>query len=234
MTNRQGAFLQRGRYTAWMQEHVVLLHGIWMRGFTLGLLARRLRGAGYEVSCYDYASVTRSPEEGVARVRHYLDGLPDGARVHLVGHSLGGLLALELASQGLGDRLGLGRVVCLGTPLRGSAVARVLAGLLPLRWTLGQARERLCAGISALPAAVEVGQVAGSLPFGLGALVPGLERPHDGTVAVTETRVEGLADHDVVSTSHIGLLVSDEVALRVVGFLRTGRFRAPADAHVAA
>ncbi len=217
-----------------MHEHVILLHGIWMRGFTLGLLARRLRAAGYEVSCYDYASVTRSPEEGVARVHRYLDGLPDGTRLHLVGHSLGGLLALDVASQGVTDHLEMGRVVCLGTPLRGSAVARVLANLLPLRWTLGQACERLCSGASHLPEGVDVGQIAGSLPFGLGALVPGLERPHDGTVAVSETFMEGLADHATVSTSHTGLLLSDEVAQRVAGFLANGHFPAVADAGTAA
>lgn len=209
-----------------MHEHVILLHGIWMRGFTLSLLARRLRAAGFEVSSYDYASVTRSPDEGVARVRSYLDALPDDATVHLVGHSLGGLLALDLAAQGLGGQRRTGRLVCLGTPLRGSAVARVLAGLLPLRWTLGEARQRLCAGLEQLPDAVEVGQIAGRLPFGLGALVPGLERPHDGTVAVSETRMDGLADHAVVNTSHSGLLLSDQVAGLVAAFLRDGRFPA--------
>lgn len=209
-----------------MREHVILLHGIWMRGFTLGLLARRLRAAGFEVSCYDYASVTRSPDEGVERVRRYLEALPDGTRVHLVGHSLGGLLALDLAGQGLGARLRLGRIVCLGTPLRGSAVARVLAGLLPLRWILGEARQRLCAGLDGLPPGAEVGQIAGRLPVGLGVLIPGLERPHDGTVAVRETLIDGLADHATVRTSHSGLLLSDQVARLVAAFLETGRFPA--------
>jgi pimeloyl-ACP methyl ester carboxylesterase len=207
-----------------MHEHVILLHGIWMRGFTLGLLARRLRAAGREVSCYDYASVTQGPDEGVARVCRYLDALPDGTTVHLVGHSLGGLLALDVASRGVGERLRLGRILCLGTPLRGSAVARVLAGLLPLRWTLGEARDRLCTGLDSLPVGVDVGQIAGRLPFGLGALVPGLERPHDGTVAVAETTMDGLADHAVVNTSHTGLLLSDEVAGLAQAFLQDARF----------
>lgn len=210
-----------------MREHVILLHGTWMRGFTLGLLAHRLRNAGFEVTCYDYASVTRSPEEGVERVRRYLDALPDGAVVHLVGHSLGGLLALDVAARWPGDRLRPGRVVCLGTPLRGSAVARVLAAMLPLRWALGEARERLCAGLDALPDGVQVGQVAGKMPLGLGALVPGLDRPHDGTVAVSETRMDGLAGHAVDDASHLGLLLSDRVARLVAAFLREGRFPDP-------
>jgi pimeloyl-ACP methyl ester carboxylesterase len=206
-----------------MKDHVVLLHGIWMRGFTLALLARRLRTAGYEVSTFDYASVTHSPEACVARVVDYLKALPDRP-VHLVGHSLGGLIALELARAGHG-RPG-GRVVCLGTPLNGSAVASVLAGWSPLRWTLGEARAWLCDGLACWPDGVDVGMVAGSLPLGFGLLVPGLASPHDGTVSVAETRDARLADHAVVSTSHSGLLLSDRVATMTAHFLGHGRLLA--------
>lgn len=204
-----------------MSGHVVLLHGIWLRGFTLGLLARRLREGGLEASSRDYASVTRSPEQSIDSVAEYLATLPPGP-VHVVGHSLGGLLALEVARRG---HLPAGsRVVCLGTPLRGSAVARVLAGLVPLRWTLGQARELLCRGLDDWPDAVPVGMVAGSLPVGFGLLVPGLERPHDGIVAVTETQAPQLADHRCVAASHSGLLLSDAAARLVLAFLADGRF----------
>ncbi len=203
-----------------MSQHVVLLHGIWLRGFTLGLLARRLREGGFETSSRDYASVTRSPEQSIDSVAEYLAALPPGP-VHLVGHSLGGLLALDLARRG---HLPVGsRIVCLGTPLRGSAVARLLAGLMPLRWTLGQARELLCQGLHDWPHEVPVAMVAGSLPVGFGLLVPGLERPHDGIVAVAETRAPQLAGHCCVAASHSGLLLSDAAARQVLAFLTEGR-----------
>lgn len=204
-----------------MTGHVVLLHGIWLRGFTLGLLARRLREGGLEVSSRDYASVTRSPEQSIDSVADYLAVLPPGP-VHLVGHSLGGLLALALARRG--HLPADSRIVCLGTPLRGSAVARLLAGLLPLRWTLGQARDLLCRGLEDWPDGVPVAMVAGNLPLGLGLLVPGLERPHDGMVAVAETRAPQLAAHRCVAASHSGLLLSDAAARLALAFLRDGRF----------
>lgn len=204
-----------------MTGQVVLLHGIWMRGFTLGLVARRLRALGYEVSNYNYASVTRSPGDSVAHVIEYLAALPPGP-VHLVGHSLGGLLSLEIARQGH-MRPG-SRIVCLGTPLRGSAVARVLARWSPLRWTLGESRDLLCRGLDDWPEQVEVGMVAGSLPVGIGLLFPGLERPHDGTVAVAETRAGNLRDHRVVATSHTGLLISEQAAHLTARFLVDGGF----------
>jgi hypothetical protein len=47
---------------------------------------------------------------------------------------------------------------------------------------------------------------------------------HDGTVAVEETIVPGLAGHCVVETSHTGLLFSAEVARLTANFLRKGSF----------
>ncbi|MDZ3824577.1 MAG: alpha/beta fold hydrolase [Pseudoxanthomonas sp.] len=193
-----------------MTPPVLLLHGIWMRGFTLALLARRLRARGHAVACLDYASVAGAPARALDRIARRLEGLADGGPVHLVGHSLGGLLAVQAACR---DALPAGsRVLCLGTPLAGSAVARALAGRRSLRWSLGGARDLLCRGAEALPGQVPVAMVAGSLPLGFGALVPGLSGPHDGTVAVAETRHPGLAGHAVLRTSHSGLLLSAQAA----------------------
>ena len=51
-----------------------------------------------------------------------------------------------------------------------------------------------------------------------------LNSPHDGTVAVEETRLPGIADHRTITTSHSGLLFSSEVADLTASFLRGGRF----------
>ena len=62
------------------------------------------------------------------------------------------------------------------------------------------------------------------MPHGLGALFAGFHGDHDGTVAVAETRFEGVADHVVVEASHMGLLFSGEAARQAVSFLATGAF----------
>jgi hypothetical protein len=66
--------------------------------------------------------------------------------------------------------------------------------------------------------------VAGRRPRGLGALVARFEGAHDGTVAVDETRVPGLADHVVIDASHSGLLFSAEAVRQVAGYLARGSF----------
>lgn len=206
-----------------MKEHVILLHGVWMRGVTLLALARRLRQAGFEVEVLDYASVFGRIDATCERVRARMRAI-EADCVHLVGHSLGGLVALE-SVRGRDD-LPRGSVVCIGPPLRGSAVARLLSGVPGGRWLLGQNRETLVRGIERWDGSRPVGVIAGRMPFGLGISIGALASPHDGTVAVEETRLEGLADHCIVAASHTGLVLSASVAELAARFLRSGRFNA--------
>ena len=67
--------------------------------------------------------------------------------------------------------------------------------------------------------------VAGRVPHGLGALFGQFDGEHDGTVAVAETRLPGLADHVVVDASHSGLLFSGAAAAQTLAFFQDGRFR---------
>ncbi len=202
-------------------EHVILLHGIWMRGITLAYLSRRLHQAGYSVETLDYASVFAGFVPAVERLRERMLAI-DAPAVHLVGHSLGALVALEAARSM--RKLPRGRVVCLGPPLRGSTVARGLAALPGGRWLMGHSVEPLLDGVEAWRGTRKVGVIAGKLPFGLGFTLGTLTAPHDGTVAVAETELPGIADHRTVAASHTGMLLSSEVADLTIEFLRDGRF----------
>jgi pimeloyl-ACP methyl ester carboxylesterase len=205
-----------------MTEHIILLHGLWMRGFALGLLDRRLAEERFRIHRFDYMSVAATQEHILGRLQARMaEFAPEP--VHLVGHSLGGLLALRACVEA--TQLPPGRIVCLGSPLKGSAAARAFAG-----WgrggevLLGHNRTLLEQGFERWSGPREVGMIAGRMPIGLGAVVGHIEGAHDGTVAVEETRLPGLADHCVIETSHTGLLLSAEVARQAACFLRHGRF----------
>ena len=209
-------------------HHVILLHGLWMRGFALLRLHRRMMEAGFRVHRFDYLSVLNSRQQIFDQLQRRVDALvrDDATLVHLIGHSLGGLLAMQACQSA--TPLPPGRVVCLGSPLRGSAAARGLAGLGRSGGALlGDSRQLLERGFERWDGPREVGMIAGSSPIGLGAVLAHMQGMHDGTVAVDETRLPGLADHCVVDTSHTGLLFSAEVAAHAAHFLREGRFVSP-------
>lgn len=204
-----------------MSERVILLHGLWMRSFTLLALRRRLEEAGYAVELFDYASVFRDPQISIDRLLDRGRVLAEKSQVHLVGHSLGALIALQ-ALQRQPDITG-GRVVCLGAPLRGSAAARAVAQLPGGQFVIGKSLDILRNGIARWEGPQAVGAIAGRLPLGFG-LAQTLAAPHDGTVSVVETELPGLSDHVVVPATHTGLLFSREAADQTVAFLRGARF----------
>ena len=218
---RPGVRAPRRAYNERMTEHVILLHGVWMRGLTLFSLARRLRAAGFSVDVFDYASVFGDATLTCERLRKRMRDA-EADRVHLVGHSLGGIVALEATRRM--RNLPPGHIVCLGPPLNGSSVARIVAHMPGGRWLLGANHHELVDGIARWSGSRPVGVVAGRMPFGLGVSIGALTAPHDGTVAVEETRLAGLADHCTVDATHTGLLFSPDVADRTIAFLRKGRF----------
>jgi pimeloyl-ACP methyl ester carboxylesterase len=199
---------------------VLLVHGLWMRGITMRWLATRLRSRGFEPRMFGYYSLLQDTDAVVARLA---DALRERPGTHVLAHSLGGLLALRAAERvGAAD---VGRIVCMGSPLAGSRAAATIAAKLPAGAQLvGHNRALLESGVDHLPDDIEVGAIAGCVPHGLGGLVARFEGDHDGSVAVAETRFQGLADHVVLRASHSGLLFSDPAVRQAAAFLRDGRF----------
>jgi pimeloyl-ACP methyl ester carboxylesterase len=203
-----------------MPDNLILLHGLWMRGIALTALRHRLETAGFTVGTFDYMSVAAPLEKTLANLRGRIGEL-DGT-VHVVGHSLGGLLALLACRDD--TTLPPGRIVCMGSPLTGSAAAHHLAERGGA-WLLGHSQKVLEQGLQRWDGPREVGMVAGRMPVGLGAMLGHIDGEHDGTVALAETRLPGLTDHCTVEASHTGLLFSTAAANAVITFLQHGRFK---------
>lgn len=195
-----------------------------MNGLESLLLRGRLSRAGLVPSIFRYPSTRASIEmaaDSLASTLHEFGEEP----VHLVGHSLGGLVILEAFDrhEGLPD----GRIVLLGSPVRGSVAARAVAA-----WPIGpRILGRLAADSLLSPRArtwksrQSLGVIAGTLSAGFGRLVSDLPVPNDGTVAVDETRLDGMSDHLVLPVTHTGMLLSSDVANHVARFLDLGNFR---------
>jgi hypothetical protein len=215
-------------------ETVVLLHGLGRGRASMWPLGRALRREGYYVVNIGYPSQRApiaelaeralGPVFGGARV-----GVDPGRRVHVVTHSLGGILVRRwLRAHGVPPTLG--RVVMLGPPNAGSEIVDTLAGWRLYRWLngpagldLGTASEHAPATLGPVPAGVEVGVIAGDFSWNplFSALIEGVD---DGKVSVARTHLAGEADHFTLPYSHTWLMNHAETQRQVLGFLREGRF----------
>ena len=213
-------------------EIVVVIHGLWMSGAEAGLLRHRLSDEhGFPTVLFQYATFEAGFSANAVRLRDYLDTLT-ADRVHLVGHSTGGLMALVALDKRPFKRPG--RVVCLGSPLRGSVAAERLAQLGDLAAAmLGQTGREALLGpvLTEYEGGRDVGVIAGTSSVGAGMLLGILPEPNDGTIAVVETQLPGIRDHLTYPATHTGLLVSPEVALQTAFFLRHGMFNRQSPAY---
>jgi pimeloyl-ACP methyl ester carboxylesterase len=200
---------------------VVLAPGVFLPQWTLAPLARRLRSAGFAVRGHEYSDFLASLSENADRLALRLAPLP--GPLHLVGHSLGGLLLLRLLERHPDPRFQ--RIVLMGTPYHGSHVAQLLARAAPTRLLLGESiRRGMLAERPQWDGRTPLGVLIGSRGVGGGLLAPGLPRPHDGMVAVSEAVVPGATDTIVLKVNHTEMLFSREAARQVAAFLRDGRF----------
>ena len=190
----------------------------------MALLGRRLRSAGFSTSHFSYHSIRESIDANSLRLHRLLADTED-SEVHVVAHSLGGLLVRHLLARNPDDISG--RVVTLGTPHQGSQVAAKLSHSKFGSLLLGKSAELLLGRLPATEHRQQFGVLAGGKPLGIGMLLSRLEKPHDGTVMLSETRLEGMSDYRVMTTNHMGLLFSRQVADEVIRFLTTGQFSNP-------
>lgn len=204
------------------QPELIFVHGLWMKGLELTWLRNQMRDRGYSTSQFQYHTTSQSLADKCRRLRQRIL-LADGP-VALIGHSLGGVLSLHTVRSY--PDLGVQKVVCLGSPLVDTAAGRSLHSVRAGQFVLGSILPEAVFDnpLGRWTEGVPVGVIAGTRSFGPGQLIADLPRPHDGTVAVEETRLPGIADHIEVPYSHTTMLFAADVVRQCDYFLREGRF----------
>jgi pimeloyl-ACP methyl ester carboxylesterase len=214
-----------------MTNTVVLLHGIKKTSACMSKFARHLEGLGYRVRNLDYPS-TRLPIEKIAErieleIEDASESTADG-KVHLIGHSMGGLVIRAVLKNYRPHNLG--RVIMIGTPNKGSQVADFLKAVPLYQKLYGPAGQQLITDQSGFaeifgPVDFDLGIIAGNRTIDpISSLVIGYRRPNDGKVTVENTKLEGAADHIVVATNHTFFPSSRVMWQQAEAFLCNGLF----------
>jgi triacylglycerol lipase len=216
---------------------VVLLHGLGRGPWSLLRLESALRAEGYAVRNLSYPS----QRDDIATLAEAVLGpvfreaatqstsTTGGARIHIVTHSLGGILVRQYLRDH-GVPAALGRVVMLAPPNEGSEVVDRLRDWKLYQWINGPAGLQLGTNAASvprtlgpLPAGVEVGVIAGDHTINplMSALLSGV---NDGKVTVAATHVAGEADHLTLSATHTWIMWRGDAVAQVTAFLRAGSF----------
>jgi triacylglycerol lipase len=177
---------------------VVLLHGLFATAGVLRPLRRSIeQGATAHTAAFSYAP--GPGVEGVARrLGELLRWLPAGVRIHLVGHSLGGLAARWYVQEYGGDSRVV-QTISLASPFHGTRHARLLPGPAGRDITPGSALLR------------RLEQGAPHAPH-----VPHLSIAAARDAVVTESTLFPWGDHLVVGEcGHNALLFHPEAAAAV-------------------
>lgn len=211
-------------------DTVILLHGLGRSPLALARLAHDLRAAGYEVRNLSYPSQRADIRTlADATLDPVFASAPSGARIHVVTHSMGGILVRQYLHDH-GAPASLGRIVMLAPPNSGSALVdrlqtwplyRRING--PAGLQLGTAPDSVPNMLGPLPPGVELGVIAGDRS--LNPLFSSwLAGPDDGKVTVASTHLSNESAHLTVPHSHTWLMWRSPVLAQVKAFLRSGRF----------
>ena len=206
------------------RETVVLIHGALVDGWEMLLLRWRLKQLGYRTAQFRYRSMTRGIDENAALLSEFIRQT-EGDTLHVIGHSMGGVLVRQVFEQTPDPRPG--RLIAIGSPLLDVWIGHRISAMHSLGYHL--IGKTVFDHIHRQNSPVwqgtrDFGVIAGTYPMGIGRIFADLPPGSDGTILWDETRLQGLRDHVTINLNHFSMLFSRRCAAFITRFLATGQF----------
>ena len=210
-------------------EGVLLVHGIIRSSKSMAAYRPPLEKAGFQVFPFDYPSTRVDLETAADYLHQVIESLDGIERLHVVAHSMGGVVTRTYRSKHHDERLT--RLVLVGSPQKGAELADLMRDKANLIFKpiFGPAGQQLITDqggfLKKLPTPdVDFAVIAGGhAPNGFNPLIPGDD---DGIVSLASTRLAGAADFLYVESLHLSLNRNETATTAAVRFLQSGRLRA--------
>ncbi|MBC8126471.1 MAG: alpha/beta fold hydrolase [Gloeobacteraceae cyanobacterium ES-bin-144] len=207
---------------------VVLLHGLWRGWRAMEPLSRALGNEGFATLNIPYPS-SRLPIPALAdHVRKEVGKIAAARPVHIITHSLGGIIARSLMADPIPWQLG--RVVMLAPPNGGSEIVDWASRHPLFHRLLGPAGQALGSQglpnqLPALPADAEVAVIMGNRsPLPVFKCL--LEETNDGIVSASRGNLQGLSEFTIIDADHTFIQMHPEAIRLILEFLKSGRWNA--------
>ena len=210
-----------------MKPVVVLLHGLARGHGSMTRLGRVLRGAGFPTWSRTYPSRRHSISYLASEITEWIVAEAGDRPVCAVTHSMGGVIVRHLHDP----RIRWERIVMLAPPNQGSQLAAGLVRNPVFRWYYGPAGAELADGSGWPPPPAPFAVIAGTRSVALTNVTSwtlgrrfAASTPNDGTVAVAETRLDGMDAFAEVDATHTWIMNDPRAQAMVVSYLETGAF----------
>jgi triacylglycerol lipase len=210
-----------------MKPLVVLLHGLARGHGSMAKLGKFLRAAGFDTAARTYPSRQHSISYLASEVADWIVEQAGERPVCAVTHSMGGVIVRHLHDA----RIRWDKIVMLAPPNRGSQLAAALVQNPVFLWYYGPAGVELASGGQWPQPPAPFAVIAGTRGLALSNVTSwtvgrrfALDTKHDGTVAVAETKLDGMAAFAEVDATHTWIMNDARVHQLVLQYLRTGRF----------
>ena len=212
------------------RECILLIHGLARRAKALKKMRNTFAHNGYLAIALDYPSTEYSIEQLSQPVLTTgIDACQNNGatRIHLVTHSMGGIIARHYLKYN--DIPNFGRLIMLAPPNQGSELVDFYSTLPGFKKLLGPAVVQLGTDkerslpLKLGPVMVDTAVVAGSVSSNsiMSITLPG---PDDGKVTFASTKVQGMCAQLLLPTSHRLIIQDDQTIEEIINYIHTGKF----------